>query len=316
MVSLISLQRGWNQFFFSTTDASILGIFRIIMGVIFLLNGLSLVEDFYYWYGVGNESLVPLVDSLSFYTDPRINLFKVLPPKMASAGLILFSYIIFSFFVMIGYKTKLSTAILFILIVSLQNRNYAILNSGDTVMRCLLFAMIWAPCGNCYSVDASHARKAGRRLKKTIPIVGIRLIQIQFAIVYLSTALFKFNGGDWVDGTAVYYTSRLENFQRIVVPVLFDHLSLIQFMTWFALFTEFAMGTLVWIKELRIWVLLAGVLLHIGIELTMSIGFFEWVMFAGYIVFLKGSDIKQLSLLYSKLRDKIFFESESLNPTL
>lgn len=316
MISLMSLQRGWNQFFFNTTDASMLGIFRIIMGIILLLNGLSLVEDFYYWYGVGNESLVPLVDSLNFYHDPRINLFKVLPPKIASAGLILFAYIVFSFFVMIGYKTKISTILLFILIVSLQNRNYAILNSGDTVMRCLLFAMIWAPCGNCYSVDASLARKANRPLKKIVPILGVRLIQLQFAVIYLSTALFKFNGVDWVDGTAVYYTSRLENFQRFVIPILFDHLILIKFMTWFALFTEFAMGTLVWIKEIRIWVLFAGVLLHIGIEITMSIGFFEWVMFAGYLVFIKASDIKQLSVYYLRLRDKIFFASESLNPTL
>lgn len=316
MISLKSFQRGWNQFFFNTTDASMLGIFRIVMGFILTLNGLSLIEDFYYWYGVGNESLVPLVDSLNFYNDPRINLFKVLPPKIASAGLILFSYIIFSFFVMIGYKTKISTIFLFILIVSLQNRNYAILNSGDTVMRCLLFAMIWAPCGNCYSVDASLARKVGRPLKKIIPILGVRLIQLQFAVIYLSTALFKFNGVDWVDGTAVYYTSRLENFQRFVIPILFDHLILIKLLTWFALFTEFAMGTLVWIKELRIWVLFAGVLLHIGIEITMSIGFFEWVMFTGYLVFLKTSDIKQLSVYYLRLRDKIFFASESLNPTL
>lgn len=314
MISLKSLQKGWNQFFFNTTDASILGIFRIVMGAIFLLNGLCLIEDFYYWYGVGNESLVPLVDSLNFYTDFRINLFKILPHNIASAGLILFFYIICSLFVMIGYKTKISTIVLFILMVSLQNRNYAILNSGDTVMRCLLFAMIWAPCGRCYSIDASLAYKAGQRLKKTVPLLGIRLIQIQFAVIYLSTALFKFNGEDWIDGTAVYYTSRLENFQRLVIPVIFDHLVLVKLMTWFALFTEFAMGTLVWIKELRIWVLLAGVLLHVGIELTMSIGFFEWIMFAGYIVFLKGSDIKQFSALYSRLRDRIFFESESLNP--
>ena len=315
MISLAKLQKGWNQFFFSTTDASMLGVFRIIMGFIFLLNGLSLVEDFFYWYGVGNESLVPLVDSFHFYQDTRINLFKILPHHTASAGLILFFYIVFSAFVMLGYQTRVSSIILFILMVSLQNRNYAILNSGDTVMRCLLFAMIWAPCGRCYSLDSSQERKRGRYISKTVPIMGIRLIQIQFAIIYLSTALFKFDGMDWVEGTAVYYTARLENFQRLVIPVLFDHLVLVKIMTWFALMTEFAMGTLVWVKELRPWVLLFGILLHLGIELTMSIGFFEWVMLAGYLVFIKNSDLRLFSLHYLRLRNRIFFESESLNPT-
>ena len=313
MVSLKKICAGWNHFYFDKTDASILGLFRIVMGFLFLLNGLSLIEDFNYWYGVGNESLVPLADSLTFYNDPRINLFRVLPASNIAAGLILFFYIIFSLMLMLGYQTKLSTLLLFIFSVSLQNRNYAILNSGDTVMTCLLFAMIWAPCGTCHSLDSYMADSKGKPLDKNIPYMGIRLIQIQFAIIYLSTALFKFKGIDWVDGTAVYYTSRLENFQRFVVPVLFDHLFLIKIMTWFALATEFAMGTLIWVKEFRLWVLMAGLILHIGIEITMSIGFFEWVMLAGYLVFLKSSDIRQLSIHYSKFRDKLFFESESLN---
>ena len=51
------------------------------------------------------------------------------------------------------------------------------------------------------------------------------------------------------------------------------------------------LGTLVWVKELRIWVLLAGLLLHLGIEVSMSIGFFEWVMIAAYILFLEPKEV-------------------------
>jgi hypothetical protein len=112
-------------------------------------------------------------------------------------------------------------------------------------------------------------------------------------LVYFATVLFKLKGHDWVDGTAVYYTSRLENFQRIILPVVFEEKNFIKIMTWSALFIEFSLATLIWIREMRKWVLMAGLLLHLGIELTMSIGCFEWLMMGAYVLFLDASDVKR-----------------------
>ena len=291
MVSLKSFIAGWNKFFYSTTDASALSVFRICLGFCLFLNGISLVEDFHAWYGIDDRALVPLMDSFTYYSDVRINIFKWLSPTEASAKFVLWTYIITAFCVMIGFKTRIATIINFVLLVSLQNRNYAILNSGDTIMRCMLFLMMFAPSQVKYSVDAWQRKLAGRPYKTEVPILTIRLMQLQFSLVYFATTLFKLKGYDWVDGTAVYYTSRLVNFQRVVLPFVFDFPSLVKFATWSALFIEFAMGTLVWVKELRIWVLIAGILLHVGIEVSMSIGFFEWIMIAAYILFLEPKEI-------------------------
>lgn len=292
MFSLKSFTESWDKFFYTSTDASALCFFRIIFGFFLFLNGVSLLEDFEAWFGVGDNALVPLQDSFTFYSDFRINIFKWLSPTEASAWVVLLTYILSSIFVMVGFQTKISSLICFILIISLQNRNYAILNSGDTLMRCMLFLMIFAPTNVKYSVDALLREKEGRPFSENVPFITIRLMQLQFSLVYLATTLFKFKGYDWVDGTAVYYTSRLVNFQRVILPIVFDYPSLIKFATWSALFIEFAMGTLVWVKELRIWVLMAGILLHLGIEVSMSIGFFEWVMMAGYILFLEPQEFK------------------------
>lgn len=295
MFSFRSFSRHWDSFFYSFTDATALCFFRVLFGFFLFLNGISLVEDFEAWYGVGDNSLVPLYDSFTFYSDFRINIFKWLSPTEQSAWMVLIAYIISSVGVMVGFKTRISSIICFVLIISLQNRNYAILNSGDTLMRCMLFLMIFAPTHVKYSVDAYLREKEGNPYSTTISIVTIRLMQLQFSLVYLATTLFKLKGYDWVDGTAVYYTSRLENFQRVILPVVFDYPSLVKFATWSALFIEFAMGTLVWVKELRIWVLFAGILLHLGIELSMSIGFFEWVMIAGYVLFLEPKEFKWMA---------------------
>ncbi len=307
MVSLKTFVDGWDSFFYKSTDATALCVFRILFGFFLFLNGISLVEDFHEWYGIGDKALIPLHDSLNFYSNFRVNIFKWLSPTEMSAWFVLLTYILTSVFVMIGFKTRISTIVCFILMVSLQNRNYSILNSGDTLMRCMLFLMMFAPTHVKYSVDAYFREKDGVPYSPNISILTIRLMQLQFSLVYLATTLFKLKGYDWVDGTAVYYTSRLVNFQRFVLPVVFDFPFLVKFATWSALFIEFAMGTLVWVKELRVWVLLSGLLLHLGIEVSMSIGFFEWVMIAAYILFLEPREVFWLRdrfkiLLPAKLR--------------
>ncbi len=291
MISLKSFVIGWDNFFYKTTDATALCVFRILFGFFLFLNGISLVEDFHEWYGIGDNALIPLQDSLNFYSNFRINIFKWLSPTEMSAWFVLVTYIVTSVFVMIGFKTRISTIICFLLMVSLQNRNYSILNSGDTLMRCMLFLMMFAPTHVKYSVDAYFRETEGTPYSPEISIMTIRLMQLQFSLVYFATTLFKLKGYDWVDGTAVYYTSRLVNFQRFVLPIVFDFPFLVKFATWSALFIEFAMGTLVWVKELRIWVLLGGLLLHLGIEISMSIGFFEWVMIAAYILFMEPREV-------------------------
>lgn len=294
MFSLKSFIKGWDEFFFAKTDASALCLFRIFFGLFLFINGISLIEDFYDWFGVGDEALVPLGHSFGLYKDFRINIYRWLSPTDFSAWVVLWAYILSSVGVLVGFKTRISTVICFILLVSMQNRNFMILNSGDTLMRCLLFLMMFAPTHVKYSFDSYLRRKQGIPFESSVSFVTIRLMQLQFSLVYLATTLFKLKGYDWVDGTAVYYTSRLENFQRIVIPFIFDFPSLVKFSTWSALFIEFAMGTLVWVKELRLWVLASGILLHLLIEVSMSIGFFEWVMMTSYLLFFTKQELKWL----------------------
>jgi uncharacterized membrane protein YphA (DoxX/SURF4 family) len=301
MFSINTFFKAWDEFFYKKTDATALCIFRILFGFFLFLNGISLVQDFHEWFGLGDKALIPLQDSMNFYSNFRVNIYRWLSPTEFSAWFVLGAYIVTSVFVMIGFKTRLSTIVCFILMVSMQNRNYSILNSGDTLMRCMLFLMIFAPTHVKYSVDAYFRKQRGIAYSPEISLVTIRLMQLQFSLVYFATTLFKLKGYDWVDGTAVYYTSRLVNFQRIVLPIVFDFPSLVKFATWSALFIEFAMGTLVWVKELRIWVLLAGLLLHLGIEVSMSIGFFEWVMIAAYILFLEPKEVEWLKNRFKRL---------------
>jgi hypothetical protein len=81
--------------------------------------------------------------------------------------------------------------------------------------------------------------------------------------------------------------------QRFPVPT-FHHLFIYQTLTWMTLLIEFALGALVWFKELRYPVLLAGICLHLGIEYAMNIPLFELMAMATYINFVEPEDLTRM----------------------
>ena len=61
--------------------------------------------------------------------------------------------LIFAFLLLVGYRTRISTILLFIFTVSLHARNPLILNGGDDILRLFLFWSIFLPLGAVWSVD-------------------------------------------------------------------------------------------------------------------------------------------------------------------
>ena len=54
---------------------------------------------------------------------------------------------------LLGYRTRITAVISWILLLSLDGRNPAILDSGDVLLRCMLFWSLFLPLGARYSLD-------------------------------------------------------------------------------------------------------------------------------------------------------------------
>ena len=65
-----------------------------------------------------------------------------------------------------------------------------------------------------------------------------------------------------------------------------DSIPLVNLLTWSTIAVEVALALLVWSRRLRPWVLGCGVLLHLGIELTMTVGFLGPATMVAYLAFL------------------------------
>ncbi|MEK2690183.1 HTTM domain-containing protein [Bdellovibrio sp. GT3] len=281
MKSVTIIKAVWD-FFFKPQPVNHIGLMRVLFGLILIFNWYMIWSYLDVFWGV--DGLVTLKTSIEYGSSLRFSLFDLMPNDPRVPALLAIVNLMAAIGVTLGLFTRTSMVVAFVTLLSFQNRNDFILNSGDIVLRNILFFMMFSAAGKAYSLD--QWIKSLRHGKWKVPVMerpwAVRLIQIQFCVIYVATVLFKIKGNSWVDGTAIYIATRLDEFVRYPVPLL-NSLAVIKVMTWSTLVVEFAMGTLVWFKDLRYWILLAGIGLHLGIEVVMSIPMFEWVMIAAML---------------------------------
>lgn len=282
---------GWNRYFFEPSPVTTVAVFRILFGALILAYGALLAPDLLTWFG--QDGAISPATMRRYLVGPRLSVFPLLASGDSSVYLAFGALMVSAFSLMIGFRTRLASILVFVLLVSFHHRNTFILNSGDSVLRVLSFLLIFTHAGAELSVDRLIRVRRGLERVDEVPLRSpwaFRLMQLQFALVYLATFLWKIDGNAWVDGTALYFASRLTEFKGLYVPFFFEYMALIKLGTWAALAIEFALGALFWVRSLRPYLLASGVLLHLGIELTMTIPLFEWIMLSALILFLEPDE--------------------------
>jgi hypothetical protein len=195
---------------------------------------------------------------------------------------------------LVGWHSRIAAVIVFVLVLSVERRSPWVFNSGDALVRIEAFLLAISPCGAALSLD-ERRRSGSFWSAQTRPNWPIRLLQIQLSIVYLAAVQTKLAGQPWLDGTAVSYVLRIEDMKRIPVPQwLAMNAPVMNAVTWGVLAIELALGILVWFRRFRPWVLTAGVLMHVTIDLTVQIGIFSYAVLVLYLAWASPETLKGL----------------------
>lgn len=292
-MTLSAIRNGWNRFFHEPTPATTLGVYRVLFGLMLLTYATLISSDLLIWYG--DKGVLPLAESKFTPGGAGLNVLHLLPNSDAAVKAFFGVFVAAAFCVTIGFQTRLASIIAFIGIVSFHHRNVMLLHSGDFFLRIVTFWMMFANSGRAFSVDrliriARGKESDGPQFVSPWPM---RMIQLQVCMLYFDAFLWKIRGETWMNGLAIYYSSRLVEFYRFPTPYVFEHLWTIKLMTWGTLAIEFALGAMLWIKDLRYWILLGGVLLHLGIDWTMNIPLFAPIMITAYVTFIAPADLER-----------------------
>lgn len=286
-----NIRAAWNRFFHEPIPAASLSLYRIFFGLMLLSYAYLISSDLLVWYG--DKGVLPLADSKNTPGGAGLNLLHYLPNNDFTVQTFFGVFVFAALCVTFGFGTRIAQVVVYLCLVSLHHRNMMLLHSGDFFLRIVSFFMMFANSGAGFSVDrliriARGKEPAGPAMVSPWPM---RIVQLQVAMLYADAFLWKIRGEPWLNGTAVYYSSRLVEFWRFPTPYVFEHMWTIKLMTWGTLVIEFALGFMLWIKDLRYWILLGGVMLHAGIDWTMNIPLFAPILVTAYVTWVAPEDV-------------------------
>ena len=287
-------------------DIRSLALFRIAFGTVILLDLLARVPEI-----------------RDFYTDdgilPRVLMFQ----RMRSLGAYSLQFVsgewvvqLAIFLVMIavticfivGYRTRASAVLGWLLIMSMQGRNPFVLHGGDDVIRILLFWCIFAPLNGRWSVDAALNKD-----RPPLPVAnaswGAQALMFQLCFIYWSTSVWKWHPVWIKEGSALYYALNLTQFAKPFGTWLLQFPHVLQFLTFATIslefFGPFLLFVPVWTRWFRILAIVGFIGLHMGIFLTMQIGLFPWICMAAWLMVMPSMVWDQADLLWARLSSSV-----------
>lgn len=180
---------------------------------------------------------------------------------------------------LLGYRTRLMTVVVWILIVSIQVRNPFVLSGADSLLRVLLFWAMFLPLGAVWSIDRRRQRDPAPIDPRFLSFATIGIF-LQIAFMYWFTAALK-SSPEWrSDGTALYYALGAGHITKPFGEWLHQFPELLRVMTYASLGLEIVTPILLFLPfafgPLRTFAVASLMLFHLGIYLTMDVGIFPW----------------------------------------
>ncbi|HEX3763804.1 MAG TPA: HTTM domain-containing protein [Kofleriaceae bacterium] len=293
---------GWNDLFFATRDPRLASVLRIGYGALLLINLAVLAPDVGLWFS--DAGLLPAADAREVVNEHAITV-------LGWVGAAWWPWLCYGVVVAaaalltVGWHTRVQAVIVLIGLTSLQDRNYLIVDGEDTLFRLFAFYLALCPAGWAYSLDARRRRRRGTAEPRDAtrgplsidppPIPwALRLFQIQISVVYLSSAIEKTLGHDWVAGTALYYVSRLDDaFGKFPLPgFVFETLWLTRLLSWSVLALEWTLPVLLWLPRTRRIAIVVAIGFHLAVEYSMNLFLFHWLMILGVLSFAEFAELR------------------------
>jgi len=269
-------------------DLRTLALYRVCLALIIIMDLVARARDLTAHYS--DEGVLPraaLLGDIGQWA-PSLHLMSG-SPKIQVLLFMLAGVVALA--LLVGYRTRAATILSWLLLLSLQARNPAIMQGGDMLLYLLLFWGIFLPLDARFSVDAALNEDVQRVPNAFFSMATMALL-IQAMCVYTFGALLK-TSPTWIpDGTAVYYALHLD---YLVTPIgiwLRRFPSLLEFLTYFVWSLELVAPLLMFSPIAHVRVRLLGMalllVLHIGFLLCLYIGIFPFVSMVSILAFTPG----------------------------
>jgi hypothetical protein len=191
-----------------------------------------------------------------------------------------------------GVAARACALIVWLWHLSYSGRAFPILHSWDALLRIYSLLVLVSPLGRAWSVPGVRRPRASDA--EPVPVYGLRLMQWQLFVVYVTTVWLKVPDPFWRNGQVCAYFSM--SFYSTTPDSTFfaRHEWLSALETYLSLAIEGSVPWLLWMKPTRLAGFVAGLTLHLGIAVTSTLAIFSVCMVPGYLSFLDRDDIDRV----------------------
>ena len=293
-----------HKFFFIEIDPFILGLYRIFMGLYFILYLVMLAPSWLKYYGP--NGLMPeniksiqdyqLFDSILMYTTSDTTLLVIYGIS-----------IIFALCLVLGLLWRIPIIWLWILNFSIVWRNLAVHNSEEQVMALLLFFSLFLPLNSALSLQSYFKKRKIKEDKiNTVKVWALRPLQINIVLIFLFSIPHKLIlDVAWRNGTVIHYLQHNTLYSRWPDLNIFTvgNGFLSRVMTFYTLAIQSIFPFLIWFRKFTVPLVLGSIFLHLGIALLVEgITMFNLAMIPALILFLPSNKTR---LFFSQWKNKI-----------
>jgi predicted DCC family thiol-disulfide oxidoreductase YuxK len=202
----------------------------------------------------------------------------------------------------LGYRTRLSTAVVLVTFNLVLLRNIELGDGGDNVTQLVLIYMLFLiPVGTC--VERSS-------LAVWLHNVAVMAIAAQLMILYETSGFMKATGEPWNSGIALYKISQVDTFSLPALRDLFKN----PYVTTLASYS--AMFLLIWFpiamfSRFKLLWLAMGICFHIGIGAFMGLVTFSSVMISLELFFITDEEHARFRQMLRSLGPRLlaFFQA-------
>jgi hypothetical protein len=233
-----------------------IAVYRAGVGLLIFLEGCT-------WLGHTRE----LFSSDGF----RLPHGAIVPLPAPFALLVSAALVVAALAMTLGLFTRATNACVLVLWTFLVEEDGIDQKAIHVILVVVLVLLLFSPSGAAFSLDALRRRTPQAR---TCRAFVYRLIQLEFAQVYFFAGLTKMTTPSWVSGDVLFhvFSGRWATPLGIWISGWLSPLAARAGALGTILYELFA-PVLLFVPCVRPWVITAGVLFHLGIQATLSIGF-------------------------------------------
>jgi hypothetical protein len=309
-----ALASSWDAFWFTPADPSLLGVLRVLTGLMLLYThavwGLVLPDFFGETPWLSERLVRGLSDGQFAYS------FWWLVPPGGMWPAYWTSMTILALFTL-GLWTRVTSVLAFLVTVSFIYRVPEATFGLDQINAMLTLYLAIGPSGRALSVDRWLAVRSGRiAAGRPQPVAGanlaLRLINVHMCVIYSFAGISKLQGEAWWTGEAMWRAFSNLEYQSMDMTWLAWHPRLLELMTHVSVLWELSFAALIWRPRLRPIVLALAVALHVGIGACLGMWTFGLIMLVGCASFLPAEAMGRLVEALAPVRQRARASAETV----